>query len=109
FSGDLNYGNYNFVQARGSLGGAIVEDKLLIRLSGVHRQRDGFIRNTTTGEKLNDLNSDGARAVVVAKVSPAVTLRLSADYFGEEGTTAVETGPVTLAALPAFAGIPPQD
>ncbi|MCM8729812.1 TonB-dependent receptor [Hephaestia sp. GCM10023244] len=109
FSGDLNYGNYNFVQARGSLGGAIVEDKLLIRLSGVHRQRDGFIRNTTTGEKLNDLNSDGARAVVVANISPAVTLRLSADYFGEEGTTALETGPVTLAALPAFAGIPPQD
>jgi iron complex outermembrane receptor protein len=109
FSGDINYGNYDFFQLRASAGGAIVDDTLLVRVSGVHRERKGFIRNTTTGEYLNGLNSDGARGVIVAKLSPAVKLRLSADYFTEEGTTALETGPVTLAAIPAFAGIPPQD
>jgi iron complex outermembrane receptor protein len=109
FSGDATYGNHDFFQLRGSVGGAIVPDALMVRVSAVHRQRDGFIRNTTTGENLNDLNSDGGRIVVLAKVSPAIRLRLSADYFDETGTTALETGPVTLAALPVFAGIPAQD
>lgn len=109
FSGDLTYGNFDLLQLRGSVGGAIVPDQLMVRVSAVHRQRDGFIENSFTGQDLNGLNSDGGRIVILSNLSENVRLRLSADYFTEEGTTALETGPATLAPLALFAGIPPQD
>ncbi|WBX85157.1 TonB-dependent receptor [Sphingosinicella microcystinivorans] len=107
--GDLTYGNLDYFQIRASAGGALVPDQLMVRVSGVHRERGGFIRNTLTGKDANGLNADGGRIVVLSKIAENVRLRLSADYFTEEGRTALETGPVTLPAIARFADILPQD
>ena len=108
--GDVTYGNYDLLQARATVGGALVEDKLTARLSLVHRQRDGYLENTTTGEDLNDLKSQGARLVVGSQATDKVRLKFGADYFKETGTSALESGPVVFPApVPAvLAAIPPQ-
>lgn len=108
--GDVSYGNYDFIQGRVTVGGAIVPDLLMARLSLVHRERDGYLKNTLTGKNLNDINSDGVRLVIASKVSDQLRLRFGADYFDETGTSALETGPATFPApTPAvLAAIPPQ-
>ncbi|MBL8772098.1 MAG: TonB-dependent receptor [Phenylobacterium sp.] len=109
--GDVSYGNYDFIQGRATVAGAIVPDLLMVRLSATHRQRDGYMRNTVTGEKLNDINSDGLRLVLASRPSEQLRLRFSADYFTESGTSALETGPANFPApTPAvLAAIPRQD
>ncbi|MBI1199271.1 MAG: TonB-dependent receptor [Phenylobacterium sp.] len=109
--GDATYGNYDFLQGRATVGGAIVPDLLMARLSVVHRERGGYLKNTFTGKTLNDINSDGARLVLASKVSDSLRLRFGADYFTESGTSAIETGPVIFPPpVPAaLAAIPPQD
>jgi len=108
--GDLTIGNLGLIQGRASIGGALGSDKLLARLSLVHRQRDGFLENTTTGSDLNDLDADGARLTLVSHLSDNLSARFSADYFTESGTSALETGPATLdATVPILAAIPAQD
>lgn len=108
-SGDFTIGNFDYYQLRASAGGAIVPDRLMVRVSGIHRERDGFIRNSLTGQDHNNLNADGGRIVLLSNLNENIRLRLSADYFTEEGRTALETGPVTLPAIPRFASVPPQD
>jgi len=108
--GDLTYGNYDLRQVRATVGGAIVPDDLMARLSVVYRKRDGYLKNTTTGEDLNGLESKGARLVLASEPAENLRLRFGADYFKETGTSAVETGPVVFPApTPAvLAAIPPQ-
>jgi len=111
--GDFTYGNLDLVQLRGTLSGPIVEDKLMTRLSLVYRDRDGFLDNTFTGDKLNDTEAWGGRLVIASELTDSIRLRLSGDYFKEEGTDALELeslipapGPFTPAFLSSF---PPQD
>lgn len=109
-SGDLTVGNYGLLQARVSMGGAIVPDRLSARLSLAHRERDGYLQNTTTGEDLNDINADGGRLVLAANLAPNLTARFSTDHFYEDGTSALETGPAVLnAAVTILSTIPAQD
>jgi outer membrane receptor protein involved in Fe transport len=79
--GDLNFGNYDLFQARATVGGAIVPDKLMVRASLVHRERGGWLRNSLTNEKLNDISANGARLVIASKLSDKLRFRLSADTF----------------------------
>ena len=55
--GDIRYGNLNFFQARATLSGPIVEDKLLLRVTGSYQSRDGYLNNTFLGIKQNSLGA----------------------------------------------------
>ncbi len=107
---DVTLGSYDLFQARASVGGPVLGDAVLGRLSLVHRQRDGYLENTETGENLNDIEANGARVVLTSALTSNLSARFSADIFEETGTSALETGPAVLnGAVPALAAIPVQD
>jgi iron complex outermembrane receptor protein len=107
--GDVTVGNLNLLQVRGTVSSPIIDDKLGARVSAVHRHRDGFLHNSLTGEDLNDSEAQGGKIVLQSDFTEELTFILRADYFQEDGTSALETGPVSLPAVPLFAGIGPQN
>lgn len=83
-----------------------VPGKLGLRVSGFMREDDGFIDNPSEGEDVNDFETVGGRAVLLARPTVNLELRLSAflsrDELGE--STQVDPGSdpedLTFAASP---------
>lgn len=76
---ELSFGNYGFVQGKGSFSGPIIQDKLAARVSFSGTQRDGFMYNTKGQTDLNDLNNLGFRGQVLYLPKPNVTVLFSGD------------------------------
>ena len=82
--------------ASGSASGAIIRDKLLVRVGYGHREQDGFIRNTLIDTDANLYNSDTINATIRARPAGDLTLTVNGYYnWVKAGTTpyAVVTGP----------------
>ncbi|HVY85449.1 MAG TPA: TonB-dependent receptor [Caulobacterales bacterium] len=110
FRSDWTVGNLGLLQGRASISGALVPGAVTARLSLAHRQRDGWLKDTTTGQDLNDISADAARLVVATQFSPTARGRFAVDYFKEDGTSALETGPAVLnTAVTILASIPTQN
>ncbi|MCC6788476.1 MAG: TonB-dependent receptor, partial [Hyphomonadaceae bacterium] len=108
-SGDVTFGNLGLLQGRMSLSGSLAPN-VRARLSLAHRERDGYLQNTTTGEDLNDISADGGRFVLSADLTPNLTATFSTDHFYEDGTSALETGPAVLnPAVTILSTIPTQN
>ncbi|MBB6254447.1 TonB-dependent receptor [Nitrospirillum iridis] len=60
--GSLEYGRYNAVKAEAGAGGAIVPDKLAMRIAGVYERDDGDTFNRVTNSTVNAVNRWGGRA-----------------------------------------------
>lgn len=110
--GDVQIGNENLFEARGTVSGPIIEDKLLLRVTGFTRERDGNLHNTVTGTDLNDINNYGGRFMLVSNLSENLTIELRGDIFTQdENSGAQETvrtiGGGTLPFAP-FNTVPPQ-
>ena len=58
---EVSYGNYGYIQAKSSITGAIVKDKLAARVSFSGTQRDGTVYNVAKNEYVNDINNLGYR------------------------------------------------
>ena len=65
---ELTYGNYGFIQAKGSISGPLSEH-LAGRISFSGTQRDGLIHNVATDDDVNDLNNLGFRAQLLYQPS----------------------------------------
>jgi len=84
----------------------LVPGKVGLRVSGFRREDDGFIDNPAEGEDVNDFETTGGRAVLLAQPTPKLELRfaafLSRDELGE--STQVDPGSdpedLTFAASP---------
>ncbi len=87
---DASYGNYDYYQVRGSVSGPLA-DTLAVRLSLSQTERDGFIDNVLTGEKLNDFKSRTARGQLLFKPSDTFSLRLIADYSDQNSACCVNS------------------
>lgn len=64
------YGNYNNREISGAFNVAIVPDKVLLRVAGTWRQRDGFTHNVLAGatnDRLDDVNYYGLRATLLLR------------------------------------------
>ncbi|GAM96775.1 outer membrane receptor proteins, mostly Fe transport [alpha proteobacterium U9-1i] len=75
---ELTYGNYGFLQARGTVSGPLSED-IAARFTFSGTQRDGVLYNVATEDDLNDISNIGWRASVLWNVSEDVDVTLSAD------------------------------
>ncbi|MDD3799621.1 MAG: TonB-dependent receptor, partial [Novosphingobium sp.] len=64
---EFGYGNYNNREMSGALNVALVPDKLLIRVAGTWRKRDGYTTNVHDGKKLDNTDYYGIRASVIAR------------------------------------------
>lgn len=94
---ELSYGNYGFIQAKTSLTGPIIKDKLAGRLSFSGTQRDGTIYNVRTDKYLNDLNNLGIRGQLLFTPSEYIEITLIGDATRQrpaEGYTQVIAGVV---------------
>lgn len=74
-----SYGNYNEVQAEGAINLGLGENAGF-RLSGLYTSHDGFLRDGTQTD-----DSAGVRAQVKVELTPAITVRLEADYAQQRG------------------------
>ena len=76
---ELSFGNYGFVQAKGSISGPLGR-KLATRLSFSGTQRDGFLRNVRTQESVNDLNNLSVRTQFLYTPTAKIAILLSGDF-----------------------------
>lgn len=75
---EVSYGNYNFVQARGSITGGITS-KLAGRISFSGTSRNGVVENVRTGYDVNTLNNLGVRGQLLYRPTGRVELTLAGD------------------------------
>lgn len=76
---ELSYGNYGFIQAKTSVTGPLIKDKLAARVSFSGTQRDGNIYNVRTSKYLNDLNNLGVRAQLLFTSTDNLSITLIGD------------------------------
>src|SRR5690606_7473088 len=81
---ELSYGNYGFIQAKSSITGTIVRDKLAGRLSFSGTQRDGTLYNLATDEDVNDMNNLGFRAQLLFTPTDRIKITLAGDNSKQE-------------------------
>ena len=82
-SGELTYGNYEFMRAASSFTGPITE-QLAFRVDGVYVKRDGFYRDTTNGTDVNDRDRYFLRGQLLFEPTDALSVRLIADYTSRQ-------------------------
>jgi iron complex outermembrane receptor protein len=90
---EVSFGNYGFVQAKGSISGPLSK-KLAARLSFSGTQRDGLLYNTRTQDDVNDLNNLGFRTQFLYTPTDKMVILLSGDYTRQrpEGYAQLVTG-----------------
>lgn len=75
---EISFGNYVYVQAKGSLTGPLTK-KIAGRLSFSGTQRNGVLTNIATGKSVNDLNNLGVRGQLMFTPSEKTTITFAAD------------------------------
>lgn len=78
-SGELTYGNYDFMRAATSITGPISE-QMAFRVDGVYVKRDGFYTDDTNGRDVNTRDRYFLRGQLLIQPSDALSIRLIADY-----------------------------
>jgi iron complex outermembrane recepter protein len=82
-SGELTYGNYDFMRASAGFTGPISE-QLAFRVDGVYVKRDGFYRDTANNTDVNDRDRYFLRGQLLWEPNDDVSVRLIADYTKRE-------------------------
>jgi iron complex outermembrane recepter protein len=77
---DQSFGNFGFIQTKGSISGPLLKDKLAARLSFTGTHRDGNIYNITTQKHTNTLNNQGIRTQLLYLPTQQISITLSGDY-----------------------------
>lgn len=92
---EVSYGNYGYIQAKGSITGGI-GSKLAGRVSFSGTQRDGTIYNVSSQKYVNDINNIGGRAQLLYTPTDRVSLTLTGDASRQrpEGYAQVVAGVV---------------
>ena len=78
-SGELTYGNYNFMRAASSFTGPITE-QVAFRVDGVYVKRDGFYTDQQNGKEINDRDRYFLRGQLLIEPTDDLSIRLIADY-----------------------------
>ena len=77
---EISIGNLGFVQAKGSISGPLIEDKLAARFAVSSTKRNGTVYNVTTGNRVNEQDNLGLRGQLLWKAGENLELTLSGDY-----------------------------
>lgn len=82
-----SYGNYDRVRAEAMLNAPLTETGTVrARISGVLDQRDGYLRNLTNGERIDDARARSIRGQLAFDVGERGELLLAADHARDGGT-----------------------
>ncbi|GAB4400476.1 MAG: hypothetical protein OHK0053_22140 [Microscillaceae bacterium] len=77
---EQSFGNFGFIQTKGSISGPLVKDRLAARFSFTGTHRDGNIYNVATEKYTNTLNNQGLRAQLLYLPSDKISIALTGDY-----------------------------
>ena len=77
---ELSIGNLNYVAAKASVSGPVVDDKLALRLAASTSRRRGTIYNVTSGKWVNGQDNLGLRAQALWRAGDSLDVTLSGDY-----------------------------
>ncbi|MBL7882554.1 MAG: TonB-dependent receptor, partial [Bacteroidia bacterium] len=80
---ELSFGNYGYIQAKASVTGPIAK-KLAVRISFSGTQRDGLIKNITTGKYVNDINNIGTKVQLLWKPTDKIAIALAGDVTSQK-------------------------
>jgi iron complex outermembrane recepter protein len=80
-------GNYDLRQIEGAINVPIVDDKVLLRVSGLIERRDGFQLNLFDGERVGDIERDAVRGSLTLNPTPALSNTLVVDYLHSGGSS----------------------
>ena len=86
---EASLGNYNFEEVKANITGAVIPDKLAVRLAAFNTQRDGYEHNTLGGASNDAHEGTGARGQLLALPSDSVTVRLIGSYDTQSYNTPV--------------------
>jgi len=75
---ELSFGNYGYIQAKGSITGPLSK-KVAGRLSFSGTQRDGLLQNVRTSKKVNDINNLGVRGQLLITPTEKIKITLTGD------------------------------
>lgn len=94
---EVSYGNYGYIQAKTSVTGPIIKDKLAGRFSFSGTQRDGLIYNVATQQYTNDLNNLGVRGQLLFTPTDKIAITATGDLSRQrpDGYAQVIAGVVT--------------
>ncbi|WOK36015.1 TonB-dependent receptor [Sphingomonas sp. C3-2] len=77
---EVTIGNLGLVQAKASISGPIVDDKLAVRLAASSGKRRGTIYNVATDRWVNEQDNLGIRGQLLWRATDNLDLTLSGDY-----------------------------
>jgi outer membrane receptor protein involved in Fe transport len=82
-AGEVEYGNYNSIRARGMVNVPIGET-LGVRLAGIYLNRDGFTRNLFDNSRVDDRDLFSIRGTIRFEPGEDTTVDLMGQYFREK-------------------------
>ncbi|MEJ0034481.1 MAG: TonB-dependent receptor [Gammaproteobacteria bacterium] len=77
---EVTGGDYDFRQAKASVSGPLIGDKLAARIGASYSDRRGTVFDTTTGQNINEQNNIGGKAQFLLHATDSLDLTLSGDY-----------------------------
>lgn len=80
---EVSFGNFGFIQAKGSVTGPLIKDKLAARISFSGTQRNGTVYNVAKDEHVNDINNLGAIGQLLYTPNNKMRFILSGDATGQ--------------------------
>ncbi|MBX3253365.1 MAG: TonB-dependent receptor [Chitinophagaceae bacterium] len=81
---EASYGNFGYIQAKASITGPLIANKLAARVSFSGTQRDGNLYNVSSDRKINDLNNLGVRGQLLYTPSDNVKISLAGDVTSQK-------------------------
>jgi iron complex outermembrane receptor protein len=84
---DVGGGNYGAFQTHGYLSGAILPGLLDGSIAFSHDQHDGYTYDPTINERVNDQNTNGFRAKLLAKFTDSLSALLTLDGLRDNSST----------------------
>ncbi len=81
---EVGYGRFSKKLARGSIDLPLNEG-FALKLSGYYQDDKGYVKNVTTGERLNDSDGAGLRLAARVEVTPNVSWNVAAAYMRNDG------------------------
>ena len=85
---DVGGGNYGAFQAHAYVSGALLPGILDGSIAFAHDQHQGYTYDPTIGQHVNDQNTNGFRAKLLAKISDSWSVLLSVDGLRDNSSTA---------------------
>jgi len=77
---EQSFGNFGFIQTKGTFSGPLIKDKLAVRLSFSGTHRDGNVYNIRTDKYTNTLNNQGIRGQILWLPTNKVSITIIGDY-----------------------------